>query len=119
MTGDIEADTSGGGIRIVDAGGHVKADTSGGGIEASFTRGNSSGGSLSTSGGGIKVSIDPGADLAIEASGNAVRTDLPLAVRGEISRGHLSGTLGKGGNTLAAPHERRLGPDPVAVAAGR
>ncbi len=100
VTGDIEADTSGGGIRIVDAGGHVKGDTSGGGIEASFTRGNSSGGSLSTSGGGIKVSIDPGSDLAIEASGNAVRTDLPLAVRGEISRGHLSGTLGKGGNLL-------------------
>jgi DUF4097 and DUF4098 domain-containing protein YvlB len=100
VTGDIEADTSGGGIRIVEAGGHVKADTSGGGIEASFTRGNSSGGSLSTSGGGIEVLIDPGADLSIEASGNAVRTDLPLAVRGEISRGHLTGTLGKGGNTL-------------------
>ena len=81
------------------AGGSV-ADTSGGGIEASFVRGNSRGGSLSTSGGGIEVSIDPGADLAIEASGNAVKTDLPLAVRGEISRGNLSGTLGKGGNTL-------------------
>jgi len=46
------------------------------------------------------VQIDPGADLAIEAHGNAVRTDLPLAVRGEVSRGSLSGTLGKGGNTL-------------------
>jgi DUF4097 and DUF4098 domain-containing protein YvlB len=100
VTGDIEADTSGGGIRIVEAGGHVKADTSGGGIEASFTRGNSNGGSLSTSGGGIKVLIDPGSDLSIEASGNAVRTDLPIAVRGEVSRGHLSGTVGKGGNTL-------------------
>jgi DUF4097 and DUF4098 domain-containing protein YvlB len=100
VTGNIEADTSGGGIRIVEAGGYVKADTSGGGIEASFTRGNSAGGSLSTSGGGIEVTVDPGADLSIEASGNAVRTDLPLAVRGEISRGSLSGTLGKGGNTL-------------------
>ncbi len=100
VTGDIDADTSGGGIRIQDAGGRVNADTSGGGIEASFAQGNSRGGSLSTSGGGIEVTIDPGADLAIEASGNAVRTDLPLAVRGEISRGRLSGTLGKGGNTL-------------------
>jgi hypothetical protein len=100
VSGDIEADTSGGGIRIVEAGGRVNADTSGGGIEASFVRGNSRGGSLSTSGGGIEVSIDPAADLAIEASGNAVKTDLPLAVRGEISRGSLSGTLGKGGNTL-------------------
>jgi DUF4097 and DUF4098 domain-containing protein YvlB len=100
VTGDIEADTSGGGIRIVDAGGHVQAETSGGGIEASFVKGNSRGGTLSTSGGGIAVSIDPDADLNIEASGNAVKTDLPLRVKGEISRGSLSGSLGKGGNTL-------------------
>ena len=100
VSGDIEADTSGGGITIVEAGGRVKADTSGGGIEASFARGNSLGGVLTTSGGGIDVQVDPGADLSIDASGNSVRTDLPLAVRGEISRGSLTGTLGKGGNTL-------------------
>jgi hypothetical protein len=100
VTGDIEADTSGGGITILEAGGRVKADTSGGGIEASFARGNSLGGVLTTSGGGIDVQVDPGADLSIDASGNSVRTDLPLAVRGEISRGSLTGTLGKGGNTL-------------------
>jgi DUF4097 and DUF4098 domain-containing protein YvlB len=100
VTGDIDADTSGGGIRIVEAGGRVKADTSGGGIEASFAKGNSLGGSLETSGGGIKVMLDPDSDLAIEASGTGVKTDLPLAVRGEISRGSLSGTLNKGGNTL-------------------
>ena len=100
VSGDIEADTSGGGITIVEAGGRVKADTSGGGIEASFARGNSLGGILTTSGGGIDVQIDPAADLSIEAHGNSVRTDLPLAVKGEISRGSLSGTLGKGGNSL-------------------
>jgi len=100
VTGDIDADTSGGGIRITDAGGKVRADTSGGGIEATFSRGNSNGGTLETSGGGIEVKLDSDADLSIEASGNAVRTDLPLRVRGEISRGSLSGTLGKGGNLL-------------------
>ena len=100
VTGDIDADTSGGGIRIVDAGGRVQADTSGGGIEASFMKGNSQGGALSSSGGGIEVTLDPDADLNIEASGDAVRTDLPLRVKGEISRGSLSGSLGKGGNTL-------------------
>ena len=67
VTGDIDAETSGGGIRIVDAGGHIRADTSGGRIEASFTKGNSKGGTLETSGGGIEVSrrsgrrpLDPG-----------------------------------------------------------
>jgi DUF4097 and DUF4098 domain-containing protein YvlB len=100
VTGDIDADTSGGSIRIVEAGGRVRADTSGGGIEASFTKGNSRGGSLETSGGGIEVSVDSGADLAIDASGSSVKADIPILVHGEISRGSLQGTLGKGGNTL-------------------
>jgi DUF4097 and DUF4098 domain-containing protein YvlB len=100
VTGDVDAETSGGGIRIVDAGGHIHADTSGGSIEASFTKGNSKGGTLETSGGGIEVSVDPEADLSIQASGNSVKTELPIRVQGEISRGSLSGSLGKGGNTL-------------------
>ncbi len=100
VTGDIDAQTSGGGIRIVDAGGRVHADTSGGSIEASFAKGNSRGGSLETSGGGIEVAVDSAADLAIDASGSSVKTELPLQVRGEISRGSLQGTLGKGGSTL-------------------
>lgn len=100
VTGDVSAETSGGGIRITDAGGRIEADTSGGSIEASFTKGNSRGGTLETSGGGIEVSVDPEADLSIQASGNSVKTDLPLRVQGEISRGHLTGSLGKGGNTL-------------------
>jgi len=100
VTGDIDAETSGGGIRIVEAGARVHADTSGGGIDASFAKGNFKGGLLETSGGGIEVTIDPAADLAIQASGNSVKTDLPIRVHGEISRGHLSGDLGKGGNTL-------------------
>jgi DUF4097 and DUF4098 domain-containing protein YvlB len=100
VTGDVEAETSGGGIRITDAGGRIHADTSGGSIEASFTRGNSNGGTLETSGGGIEVSLDPEANLSIQASGNSVKTDLPIRVQGEISRGSLSGSLGKGGNTL-------------------
>ncbi len=100
VTGDIDCDTSGGGIRIVGAGGRVRADTSGGGIDASFAKGNSRGGTLESSGGGIEVSLDPSADLAIDASGNSVRSDVPLLVKGELSRGRLQGTLGKGGNTL-------------------
>jgi DUF4097 and DUF4098 domain-containing protein YvlB len=100
VTGDIDAETSGGGIRIVEAGGLVRANTSGGSIEASFAKGNSRGGSLETSGGGIEVSLDSAADLAIDASGSSVKTELPLQVHGEISRGNLQGTLGKGGSML-------------------
>jgi DUF4097 and DUF4098 domain-containing protein YvlB len=100
VTGDIRASSSGGGISIREAGGLVHAETSGGGIEASFARGNSRGGSLETSGGGIEVSLDPDVGYEIDASGNSVKTDLPVRVVGEISRRSLRGTLGKGGSLL-------------------
>ena len=100
VTGNLKAHTSGGSIEIEAAAGRVEADTSGGGIEASLTRGNARGGSLESSGGGIAVSLDPEVDLTIDASGNSVKTDLPLRVSGEVSRGALRGSLGKGGETL-------------------
>lgn len=100
VAGDIQARSSGGGIRVREAGGRVQAETSGGGIEASFVRGNSRGGSLETSGGGVTVSLDPAANVDIEASGNSVRTDLPLKMSGDLSRNHIRGTLGSGGQKL-------------------
>ena len=100
VTGDIRAHSSGGGIHIFEAGGRVVADTSGGGIEASFARGNDRGGSLETSGGGIQVELDPSIGLQIDASGNSVRADLPLTVKGMNSRRRLQGTLGRGGELL-------------------
>lgn len=100
VTGNLRAHSSGGGIHIREAGGRVDADTSGGSIEATFTRGNSRGGSLETSGGGISVALDPSAALSIDASGNSVSTDLPITVSGEVTRRRLRGTLGKGGESL-------------------
>jgi len=100
VTGDIRAHSSGGGIHIHDAGGRVEADTSGGGIEASFARGNAHGGTLSTSGGGIRVAVDPTVGLRIDASGNSVHADVPITVHGSVSRGKLQGTLGAGGALL-------------------
>ena len=100
VSGNLKAHTSGGSIEIEAAGGRVEADTSGGGIEASLAPGNARGGSLESSGGGIAVSLDPAVDLTIDASGNSVKTDVPLRVSGEISRGTLRGSLGKGGETL-------------------
>lgn len=100
VAGDIHAHSSGGGIHIREAGGRVEADTSGGGIEATFARGNARGGSLSTSGGGIRVAVDPSVGLRIDASGTSVHADIPITVRGAISRGKLQGTLGAGGELL-------------------
>jgi DUF4097 and DUF4098 domain-containing protein YvlB len=100
VSGDIRAHSSGGGIHIFEAGGRVVADTSGGGIEASFAPGNDRGGRLETSGGGIEVALDPSVGLQIDASGNSVRADLPLMVKGSVSRRRLQGTLGRGGELL-------------------
>jgi DUF4097 and DUF4098 domain-containing protein YvlB len=100
VTGDLRVHSSGGSIHIDEAGGSVDADTSGGGIRASFSRGNSRGGRLESSGGSIHLSLDPKADLEIDASADKVTTDLPLQVRGEISRHRIQGTLGKGGQKL-------------------
>jgi DUF4097 and DUF4098 domain-containing protein YvlB len=100
--GDLYARTSGGPIRIEEAGGRVEASTSGGSIVASYAEGNLSGGSFSSSGGGIRVSIDRAANLDVDAhtSGGSVQCDLPITVRGKISRGTLRGTVGSGGETL-------------------
>ncbi|HYK40930.1 MAG TPA: hypothetical protein VE007_00990 [Thermoanaerobaculia bacterium] len=100
VTGDIKAHTSGGGIKIREAGGRVEAETSGGSVQAAFARGNARGGRLESSGGGVSVSIDPQVGLAIDASGNSVHADVPITIQGEISRRHLRGNLGAGGETL-------------------
>jgi hypothetical protein len=101
-TGDVQADTSGGSIEIREAGGRVVADTSGGGVQVSFARGNARGGTISTSGGGIRVALDPSIDLTIDASasGGTVSSELPLKVKGEASRSILNGMLGSGGAKL-------------------
>lgn len=100
--GDIVADTSGGSIRISGAQGRVRAETSGGSIDVSFAAGNSLGGALSTSGGGVRVAVDPAANLEIdaEASGGSVHTALELKTSGEAARGRLRGRLGSGGERL-------------------
>jgi hypothetical protein len=100
VAGDLRAESSGGSIEIENAGGRVEADTSGGSIRASFAPGNDRGGNLETSGGGISVSLDPNANLRIDASGNSVTTDIPMMVKGTVSKRRLSGELGRGGEML-------------------
>jgi hypothetical protein len=100
VAGDLRAESSGGSIEIDNAGGRVEADTSGGSIRANFAPGNERGGNLETSGGGISVSLDPNANLRIDASGNSVTTDIPMMVKGTVSKRRLSGELGRGGEML-------------------
>ncbi|HEV2177605.1 MAG TPA: DUF4097 family beta strand repeat-containing protein [Terriglobia bacterium] len=102
VRGDLLAHTSGGSIRIEDAGGRVDAKTSGGSVEVSFAAGNARGGDVETSGGGVRVAVDRSIGLNIDASASSgsVSTDLPIQVVGTISRSHLQGTLGSGGQSL-------------------
>lgn len=101
VTGDLLAHTSGGSIRIDDAGGKVDASTSGGSVEVGFAKGNSRGGDVETSGGGVRVSLDRAANLDLEASASSVSVASELSIQAStISRSHLSGKLGAGGETL-------------------
>jgi DUF4097 and DUF4098 domain-containing protein YvlB len=102
VTGDVQAETSGGPIRVLQVRGRVVADTSGGSVEAEFTPGTFAGGYLSTSGGGVRVRLDPAIGLEIDAqsSGGSVSCDLPLTIRGKISRTSVKGTVGAGGELL-------------------
>ncbi len=102
VTGDITADTSGGSVKIEEAGGHVRAESSGGPITVDFSSGNAAGGTLSTSGGGITVRLDPSVSLDIDASssGGSVDFDVPLTVEGRVSRTAVKGSLGSGGERL-------------------
>jgi hypothetical protein len=101
-SGDINADTSGGSIRVDEAAGVVHADTSGGNIDVSFAAGNASGGTLSTSGGRVRVSLDPAVNLVIDAatSGSSVDLGIPLTVEGELTKVAVRGKLGSGGALL-------------------
>lgn len=100
--GNATVKTSGGSVEVFDIGGAIEAHTSGGPVRASFVAGNNSGGSLSSSGGGITATVDPAVALDVDAhtSGGRVRSELPITVRGSVSRNSLQGKLNGGGAML-------------------
>lgn len=102
IAGNLEAESSGGGIEIREAHGTVVADSSGGAVSVVFAAGNAKGGNLSSSGGGVAARVDPAVGLEIDASssGGSVDCDLPLTIRGKISRDDVHGTLNGGGPLL-------------------
>ena len=102
VSGEVYAETSGGGVRIQGAGGRVDAHSSGGAVTVAFAGGNGSGGTLSSSGGGVRAELDPTVALSIDASssGGPISSDLSITVRGTFSSGSLHGDLNGGGQTL-------------------
>jgi DUF4097 and DUF4098 domain-containing protein YvlB len=102
VDGDVTASTSGGGVRVDDVSGKLVAHSSGGPVTASFGAGASAGGSLSSSGGGVRVELDPAARLTIDArsSGGSVACDLPITIQGTTRRSELRGDLNGGGAPL-------------------
>jgi hypothetical protein len=102
VSGDLEAESSGGGVKIEEAGGRVTASSSGGSVRVGFAPGNAAGGSVQSSGGGVAATVDPAVGLEIDAvaSGGGVDCDLPVTVRGKMSRDTLRGQLNGGGARL-------------------
>lgn len=102
VSGSVDASSSGGGVHVDGVGGRVTAESSGGPVSAVLAADNTSGGSLSSSGGGVRVEIDPGARLSIDASssGGGVSCELPVARHGKESRTSLRGDLNGGGPAL-------------------
>lgn len=102
VDGDVSADTSGGSIRVDGVTGEVLADTSGGTVSVAFDGRNIAGATLSSSGGGVRVQIDPNASFTIDAaaSGGSIDCDIPIEVRGKISKHRLSGDVNGGGPVL-------------------
>ena len=101
-SGDVSADTSGGSVKVSDVGGRVEASSSGGPVTVSFAAGNAAGGSLSTSGGSVTAYVDPavGLDVDLATSGGRASVDVPVTVRGDVSRSALRGEINGGGALL-------------------
>jgi len=102
VAGDLDAGSSGGGVHVNDIRGRILAESSGGPVEAVLSSPSPAGGKLSSSGGGVRVQLSPQAHLNIDASssGGGVSCDLPLMVKGKVSRHELHGQLNGGGPTL-------------------
>jgi len=107
LTGEVKANTSGGGLRFSRLHGPLVGDTSGGAIHANDCEGNQK---LDTSGGGIEVS-GGGGDLRGATSGGAIRvSNFNGPARVQTSGGgiNITGTAGKidgetsGGSITAA-----------------
>jgi hypothetical protein len=103
LSGDAEAYTVNGGIKV-QAAGQVHGETVNGGIRASLGRANWTGAlAFKTVNGGITLDLPPdaGVELKAETVNGDITSDFPLTVQGRLSKRRISATIGSGGRQLS------------------
>src|SRR6266699_2142441 len=103
LTGDVEANTVNGSIRISTAG-YAEAQTVNGEIVASLGRATWSNAlEFRTVNGGITLDLPAGLSTEVRATtvNGDIETDFPLTVTGRLGPRSLRGTIGSGGRQLA------------------
>jgi putative adhesin len=103
LSGDVEANTVNGSIRISTAG-SAEAQTVNGSIVASLGRATWSDGlDFRTVNGGITLDLPAGLSTEVRATtvNGDIQTDFPLMVTGRLGPRSLRGTIGNGGRRLA------------------
>lgn len=102
IKGDILAHTSGGSIEVREVKGALDASTSGGSVTAHIAEQPTDDCRLTTSGGGVTVYLADGLNMNLDArtSSGRVYTDIPITVRGKISKSSIMAKIGNGGPEL-------------------
>ena len=103
LTGDVDAHTVNGGVRLSTAG-KAQAETVNGSITAAVGQADGTEPlSFKTVNGSIQLDLPASASAEVHAStvNGEITSDFPLGGQTRISRRHLSGTIGGGGRSLA------------------
>jgi hypothetical protein len=103
LTGDVDAHTVNGGVRLSTAG-KAQAETVNGSITAAVGQADGTEAlSFKTVNGSIALDLPAGASAEVRAAtvNGEIHSDFPLGGQARISRRHLSGAIGGGGRPLA------------------
>jgi DUF4097 and DUF4098 domain-containing protein YvlB len=105
VTGTLQLSTTNGGLSLDDVGGDVHARTQNGGLNVKLTgaRWNGAGLDAQTQNGSVRLAVPENyaAQLETGTVNGRVSTDIPITVRGDISR-RMSFPIGGGGPTIRA-----------------
>jgi hypothetical protein len=105
VTGRMTLETENGGVSLEGAGGDVRAHAENGGLNVRLTGTHWEGTGLDaqTQNGGVRLVVPEGYSARLETGtvNGGIRTDIPITVRGNISR-RFSLTLGSGGAPVRA-----------------